>query len=75
MFTSDFRKKENCSKTVTKTLYWNKILVSECIFKLICHCENCRRSEICYAQEIWLTLFGLIVAFAHLKKAAIRGVL
>ena len=49
MSISDFRKKENCSKSVTKKLNWNKILVSECIFKLVCYCENCRRSEICCA--------------------------
>ena len=70
MFTSYFRKKENCSKTVTKTLYWNKILVSECIFKLICHCENCRRSEICYAQGIWLTHLWTDCCFCSSKKSS-----
>ena len=45
MFISDFRKKGVCSKSFTETLYGNKILVSECIFKLVCHCENCRLSD------------------------------
>ena len=34
-------------KPVTKTLYWSKFLViSECIFKLVCHCRSCRLSDI-----------------------------
>ena len=32
---SDFRKKGVCSKSAAKTLYRSKILVSECIFKLV----------------------------------------
>ena len=51
---SDFRKKGVCSKSVTKTLYRNKFLVSECIFKLVYHCESCRLSEIGGAREISL---------------------
>ena len=27
-------------------LYWNKFLVSECSFELVCHCGSCRLSEI-----------------------------
>ena len=49
MFKSDLRKKEVCSKSVTKMLYRNKFLVSECIFKLGCHCESCGLSEIGFA--------------------------
>ena len=44
-----FRKKGAYSKSVTKTLYQNKFSVSECIFKLVCHCESCRWLEICCA--------------------------
>ena len=47
MIRSDFRKKGVCSKCFRKTLCGYKVLVSECIFKLVCHCESCRRSEIC----------------------------
>ena len=46
MFRSYFSKKGVCPKSVTKTLYRNKFLVSECIFRLVCHCESCRLSEI-----------------------------
>ena len=44
----DFTKYLSC-KSVTKTLYQNKFLVNECIFKLVGHCESCRLSEISYA--------------------------
>ena len=46
MFRQDFRTKGGCSKSVTKKLYWNKILIGKCIFKLVCHCESCKQSEI-----------------------------
>ena len=36
MFRSDFRKKRVCYESAIKTLYWNKLVVSECIFKLVC---------------------------------------
>ena len=39
---SDFRKKGGCSESVTKTLYQNKFLVSERIFKFVCYCGSCR---------------------------------
>ena len=42
IFRSDFRKKRFFSKSVTRTLYRNKVLVSECIFKLVCDCESYR---------------------------------
>ena len=35
-----------CSKSVTKALYRNNVLVSQCIFKLVCHYNSCRLSEI-----------------------------
>ena len=38
----DIRKKEVCSKSVTKTFYGSKFLVSEYIFKLVYHCEGSR---------------------------------
>ena len=40
MLKSDFRKKGVCSKSDTKTLYGNKFLLSEYIFKLVYHCEG-----------------------------------
>ena len=38
----DFRKNGVCSKSVTKTFYQNKFLVSEYIFKLVFYCELSR---------------------------------
>ena len=52
MLSSDLRRKEVCPKSVTKTLHGNKFLVSEYIFKLVCHCEGSRWSEICCARDI-----------------------
>ena len=46
MFRLDVRKKGVCSKSVTKTLYRNKFLVSERILELVCQCESCRLSDI-----------------------------
>ena len=61
MFRSDFIKKGVCSKSVTKTLYRNKSLVSECIFKLVCHYESCRHIrgvEMFVFRKIWRALFS-----------------
>ena len=52
MLKSDFRKMGVCSKSVTKTLYGNKFLVSEYIFRLVYYCEGSRWSEICCAKVI-----------------------
>ena len=52
ILSSDFRRKEVCPKSVTKTLHGNKFLVSEYIFKLVYHCEGSRWSEICCARDI-----------------------
>ena len=68
MFRSDLRKKGVCSKSVTKMLYWNKFLVSECIFKLVCHCESCRLSEIRFASEIAETSLNRLLLFLILKS-------
>ena len=38
----DTRKKEVFFKSVIKTLYGSKFLVSECIFKLVYYCEGSR---------------------------------
>ena len=38
----DIRKEEVCSKSVKKTFYGSKFLVSEYIFKLVNHCEGSR---------------------------------
>ena len=48
-----------CSKSFTKTFYWNKFLVSGCICKLACHCESFR-----YRWKI----FEQIVTVAYFKK-------
>ena len=54
------------SKSVTKTLY-GKFLISEGSFKLVCHSENCRWSEIC-CKGNWWKIFEQIVTVAYLKK-------
>ena len=69
IFKSDFRKKGVCSKSVTKTLRRNIVLVSECIFKLLYHFESCRlldRLFVCkrYSRSI----FDQIATVAYLKK-------
>ena len=46
MFRPDFSQYEIYSKSFTKTLYGKKILVSECIFKLVSHCEGWKWSQI-----------------------------
>ena len=48
----DIRKKEVCSKSVIKTFYGSKFLVSEYIFKLVYHYVGSRWSEICCARDI-----------------------
>ena len=48
MFWSNFSKYEVCYKSNTKMLY-GKFLVTEGVFKLACHFESCRWSEICCA--------------------------
>ena len=48
----DIRKKEVSSKSVIKTFYRSKFLVTEYIFKLVDHCESSRWSEICCARDI-----------------------
>ena len=40
-------------KSVAKMLYGN-FLVNEGIFKLVCHCESCRWSDICCASGIFM---------------------
>ena len=48
MFKSDFGEMKFVLKSITKTLYRNKFLVSKYIFKLVCHYvrESCKLSEI-----------------------------
>ena len=68
IFGSDLRKKGVCSKSATKMLHWNKFLVSECIFKLACHCESCRLSETGCTLEISLKHLWKDVTVSYLKK-------
>ena len=49
MLRSNFKKYEVCSKSVTKTCSWNKFLVSECIFRLVCPCQSWLGPDICCA--------------------------
>ena len=68
MLKSDISKKEVCSKSVTKSLYGNKYLVREYIFKLVYHFEGSRWSEICCARDIAKKIFEQIATVAYLKK-------
>ena len=36
----------------------NNLLVSECIFKLVCFCESCRQSGICLTQSVFAEKLG-----------------
>ena len=67
MLSADLRKKGVCSKYVRKTVYPNKFLVSENIFKLVYHCEGNRWSEICCARDITENT-EQIFTVAYLKK-------
>ena len=69
MLRSDFRKKAVCSKSVTKTLYRNKFLVSEYIFKLVYHCEGSRRSEICCARNTAAKSLNRLLLLLILKSS------
>ena len=70
MFRSDLRKKGVCSKSATKMLYQNKFLVSECIFKVVCHCESCRLSEIgLCVRDIAETSLNRLLLFLILKSS------
>ena len=66
MFRSDFRKKGVCSKFITKKLYGNTFLVSESIFKLVCHCESCRWFVV--RKGYCGIIFEETVTVAYLKK-------
>ena len=73
-------KKRVCSKSVTKTFYQNKFLVSECIFKLVCLCESCRLSEISFEIDIAETAWNrllllLILKSSHQNCSVEKGVL
>ena len=72
MLSSDFRKKEVCPKSVTKTLHGNKFLVSEYIFKLVCHCEGSRWSEICCARDIAKKSLKRFLLLLILKSSYLR---
>ena len=69
MFRSDLKKKGVCSKSVTKMLYRNKFLVSECILKLVCHCESCRLLEIGFVRDITETSLNRLLLFLILKSS------
>ena len=63
MFRSDLRKKEVYSKSATKTLYRKKVLVSECIFILVCYQRlvGCNRYR-------WNNFEQFVQTVAYLKK-------
>ena len=70
MFRSNFRKKGVCSKLATKPLYPSKVLVRECIFKLVCHCESCRSTEIGFCvRDIAETSLNRLLLFLILKSS------
>ena len=65
----DIRKKEVCSKSVIKTFYGSKFLVSEYIFKLVYHCEGSRWSEICCARDIAKKSLNRLLLLLILKSS------
>ena len=66
----DIRKKGVYSKSATKILYRKKFLVSEFIFKLVCHCESCRliRDWLC-VRDIAETSLNRLLLFLTLKRS------
>ena len=61
-------------KYIAKMFNLKKLLVSECIFKLVCFCESCRKSGICFRQSVFaekslnrLVLVWLISTFFLIK--------
>ena len=68
----DIRKEEVCSKSVTKTFYGSKFLVSEYIFKLVYHCEGSRWSEICCARDIAKKSLNRLLLLLILKSSCPR---
>ena len=57
-------------KYIAKMFNLKKFLVSECIFKLVCFCESCRKLGICFTQSVFaekslnrLVLVWLIFTF------------
>ena len=75
MFRSDLRKKRVCSKSATEMFYGNKFLVSECIFKVVCHCENRRLSEIGCETSLNRLLLFLILKSSYRSYSVGKGVL
>ena len=69
MFRSDLRKKGVCSKSLTKMLCRKKFLVRECIFKFVCHCENCRLSDWLCIREIAETSLNRLLLLLVLKSS------
>ena len=62
-------------KYIAKMFNLNKFLVSECIFKLVCFCESCTQSGICFTQSVFaekslnrLVLVWLIFTFFLITK-------
>ena len=61
-------------KYIGKMFNLKKFLVSECIFKLVCFCESCRKSGICFTQSVFaekplnrLVFVWLIFTFFKIK--------
>ena len=65
----DIKKELVCSKSVTKTFYGSKFLVSEYIFKLVYHCEVSRWSDICFARDIAKKSLNRLLLFLILKSS------
>ena len=57
-----------CSKSVAKTLYRNKFLISECFFWLACHWELKVIRNLLYVRGIAEQIFEQIVTVACFKK-------
>ena len=60
---------EECSKSVIKTLYGSKSLVSEYIFKLVYHSEGSGWSEICCARDIAKKSLNRLLLLLILKSS------
>ena len=57
-------------KYIAKMFSLKKFFVSECVFKLVCICESCRKPGVCFTQSVFaekslnrLVLLCLIFTF------------
>ena len=72
MFEAESRKKGVYSKSVRNTFYRNRLLVGECILKLVCHLERAGYRILVLRKRYRWKTFEEIVTDADLKKQPLQ---